>query len=317
MEETTSNIFDRSNSQDAPAAGTAREMQPFQACGSDVNTCARRNVVGYNLHAYKFAWCVASICGLLLAASVHAQPDAVEPTNKAAVTVEEPDSTKESKPESSEWWDSDFDWEGKQIHGVRREAVVAVRKNAELKSDDWADTVVAVGGSATALGRVREVVVAIAGDVTVENQANGAVAVLGDVTVGPAGRIRDEIVAIGGNVTIRKGARVHRDVTAVGGKVYIEDGATVDGRVHEIDLGAIGFPRLNWLRGWFTHCFLLMRPLAPQVGWVWVIAIGLLAFYFFIAALFPKPVLACVNELTRRPATTFFMGFLTKLLFLP
>jgi uncharacterized RDD family membrane protein YckC len=60
-----------------------------------------------------------------------------------------------------------------------------------------------------------------------------------------------------------------------------------------------------------------MRPLAPQVGWVWVIAIGLLAFYFAIAALFPRPVLACVNELTRRPATTFFMGLLTKLLFLP
>jgi uncharacterized RDD family membrane protein YckC len=82
-------------------------------------------------------------------------------------------------------------------------------------------------------------------------------------------------------------------------------------------LGAIGFPRLNWLRGWFTHCFLLMRPLAPQVGWVWVIAFGLLAFYFFVAALFPKPVLACVNELSNRPATTFFMGVLTKLLFLP
>jgi uncharacterized RDD family membrane protein YckC len=124
-------------------------------------------------------------------------------------------------------------------------------------------------------------------------------------------------VAVGGNVTIKKGAKVRRDITAVGGRVIIEDGATVEGRIHEIDLGAVGFPRLNWLRGWFTHCLLLMRPLAPQVGWVWVIAIGLLAFYFFVAALFPKPVLACVTELTQRPATTFFMGVLTKLLFLP
>jgi uncharacterized RDD family membrane protein YckC len=97
----------------------------------------------------------------------------------------------------------------------------------------------------------------------------------------------------------------------------VEDGAKVEGHVQEIDLGAIGFPRLGWLRGWFTHCFLLMRPLAPQVGWVWVIAIGLLAFYFVIAALFPRPVQACVTELSARPATTFFMGVLTKLLFLP
>ena len=60
-----------------------------------------------------------------------------------------------------------------------------------------------------------------------------------------------------------------------------------------------------------------MRPLAPQVGWVWVFAIGFLAFYFLIGALFPRPVLACVNELTGRPATTFLMGVLTTILFLP
>jgi uncharacterized RDD family membrane protein YckC/cytoskeletal protein CcmA (bactofilin family) len=277
-------------------------------------------------------WAIAVACSWSLAASAQPQqPDASadtnQQTNKAAIQAEDEekarfglkveDSTAQSTAGSSEWWDSDTDWEGKGVHGVRREPVVSIRKNAELKAEDWADTVVAIGGSATALGKVREAVVAIAGDVTVDNQADEAVAVLGDVTAGPSARIRGEIVAVGGNVTIKKGAKVHRDITAVGGKVFIEDGATVEGRVHEIDLGAIGFPRLNWLRGWFTHCFLLMRPLAPQVGWVWVIAIGLLAFYFVVAALFPRPVLACVNELTRRPATTFFMGVLTKLLFLP
>lgn len=269
---------------------------------------------------------VAIACGVLLGTSAQAQPNATTPepavgqtvqqTDKPAVTVEEPESTKESKHESSEW-DWDDDWESKGHRGVRREAVVSIRKDAELKADDWSDTVVAIGGSATALGRVREAVVAIAGDVTVENQADEAVAILGDVTAGPGARVRGEIVAVGGNVTIKKGAKIRRDVVAVGGRVNIEEGATVEGRVQEIDLGAIGFPRLNWLRGWFTHCFLLMRPLAPQVGWVWVIALGLLAFYFFVAALFPRPVLACVSELTRRPATTFFMGVLTKLLFVP
>jgi len=267
---------------------------------------------------------VAVACGILLAASTQAQlPDtATEPTVKAGqqtsnttATAEEPDATKESK--TDEWWNWDSDWEGKGPHGVRREAVVSIRQNAELKADDWAETVVAIGGSSTALGRVREAVVAIAGDVTIDNYADEAVAVLGDITVRSGARMHGELVAVGGNVTIKKGAKTHGDITAVGGKVFIEDGAIVEGRVHEIDLGAIGFPRLNWLRGWFTHCFLLMRPLAPQVGWVWVIAIGLLAFYFVVGALFPRPVLACVNELTRRPATTFFMGVLTKLLFLP
>jgi uncharacterized RDD family membrane protein YckC len=262
---------------------------------------------------------IAAACSWSLGAFAQAQLDAnadsTEQTNKAAIQAE--DSTTQPTSASSEWWDSDTDWEGKGVRGVRREAVVSIRNNAELKAEDWADTVVAIGGSATALGKVREAVVAIAGDVKVDNQADEAVAILGDVTLGPEARIRGEIVAVGGNVTIKKGAKVHRDITTVGGRVFIEDGAIVEGRVHEIDTGSFGFPRLGWLRSWFTHCFLLMRPLAPQVGWVWVIAIGLLAFYFAIAALFPRPVLACVNELTQRPATTFFMGVLTKLLFLP
>jgi uncharacterized RDD family membrane protein YckC len=261
---------------------------------------------------------VAVACGILLGASGHAQqPDAAtEPTAKTEQTTnstttiaEEPDATKESKPSE---WDWDLDSEGKGSHGVRREAVVAIWKNAELKAEDRSEAVVAIGGSATAFGPVREAVVAIAGDVQVENRADAAIAVFGQVVVGPNARVRDPVVAVGGDITIRKGAKVGGDVVSVGGKVKVEDGAIVEGHVQEIE-----FPRLDWLRGWFRHCFLLMRPLAPQVGWVWVIAIGFLAFYFLIAALFPRPVLACVNELTRRPATTFFMGLLTKLLFLP
>jgi uncharacterized RDD family membrane protein YckC len=258
----------------------------------------------------------------LVATAQPQQPEAVtEPgtktgqqTNSTTVSAEEPDATKESKPSE---WDEDWDWEGKGLHGVRRETVIAIRKNAELKAEDWADAVIAIGGSATSFGKVRDAVVAIAGDVEVENRAGNALAILGNVLVRPETRMHGELVAVGGDITIRKGSKVRGNAIAVGGRVTVEEGATVEGRVQEIDLGEIGFPRLNWLRGWFRHCFLLMRPLAPQVGWVWVIAIGLLAFYFAVAALFPRPVLGCVNELTRRPATTFFMGVLTMLLFLP
>lgn len=268
---------------------------------------------------------IIATCAVLFAFSAGAQADtpaAESPISTTAqqtagtVNAGEADSTKESKPGTDEFdWDEDSQSRGH--HGIHREAVVAIRKSAELRADDWSDTVVAIGGSATALGRVREAVVAIAGDVEVNSQADQAVAVLGQVVAGPGARVRRDIVAVAGDVLIKKGAKVRGDVIAVGGRVNVEDGATVEGHVQEIDLGAIGLPRLDWLRGWFKHCFLLMRPLAPQVGWVWVIAIGLLAFYFIVAALFPRPVLACVNELTRRPATTFFMGLLTKLLFLP
>ncbi len=270
---------------------------------------------------YKFGLFVAS-CAILIAFSAQAQPDtaAADPptataqqTNRPAVNVEETDSTRESKRESSDL-DWDEDWEHRGGHGTRRDAIVAIRKNAELRAEDSSEMVVAIGGSATSLGKVRDLVIAVAGDVDVQNRADQAVAVLGEVTAGPEAKIRRDVVSVFGDVKVKKGAHIGGDVVSVFGKADVEDGAVVDGRVQEFDFGTV---RLNWLRGWFTHCFLLMRPLAPQVGWVWVIAIGLLGFYFFIAALFPRPVLACVNELTRRPATTFFMGLLTKLLFLP
>src|SRR5882724_4516167 len=103
-------------------------------------------------------FCGAAVCGVLFAITALAQPDAATEPNatdaakqtNAAVNIEEPDSTKESKHEPSEW-DWDDDWESKGHCGVRREAVVAIRKDAELKADDWSDTVVAIGGSATAL----------------------------------------------------------------------------------------------------------------------------------------------------------------------
>jgi uncharacterized RDD family membrane protein YckC len=95
---------------------------------------------------------------------------------------------------------------------------------------------------------------------------------------------------------------------AVGGRVKVAEGA----RVHP---QGVELPDLTWLRKWFTQCVLLMRPLSLKVTWVWPVAGIFLALYLIIAALFPRPVRACVDELTSRPATTFCMGLLTILLF--
>jgi uncharacterized RDD family membrane protein YckC len=57
-----------------------------------------------------------------------------------------------------------------------------------------------------------------------------------------------------------------------------------------------------------------MRPLAPSVGWVWAVAGAFLLLYLLVALAFPRPVQNCVDELTRRPATTFLIGLLTKML---
>ena len=181
-------------------------------------------------------------------------------------------------------------------HGGHQDAVVVIGNDAELKAGKTADAVVAIGGNAIVRGKVE----------------NAAVAVGGDVTV--SGEVGDAVVAVMGNVKIEDGAIVHGDVVSVGGKVEVAGGATVEGQTHSVDFSAWGLPHAEPLRKWFVHCVLKARLLAPQVGWVWVVAGIFLLFYLLLAIALPKPVQACVDELTRRPATTFFMGLLTKML---
>ena len=56
-----------------------------------------------------------------------------------------------------------------------------------------------------------------------------------------------------------------------------------------------------------------LRPLALQVGWVWAVAGLFFLLYLLIALAFPRPVQVCVDELGHRPATTFLLGLVTKL----
>jgi len=124
------------------------------------------------------------------------------------------------------------------------------------------------------------------------------------------------VVAVLGNVKVEPGSIVHGAVVAVGGKVEVADGATVDGEIQEVDFGAFGMPKLGWLKQWLLQCVFKLRPLAlgPQLAWVWMVAGAFFLFYLLVAVALPRPVEVCLVELTRRPATTFLMGLLTKIL---
>ena len=92
------------------------------------------------------------------------------------------------------------------------------------------------------------------------------------------------------------------------------------GETQDVDFGSVecpacrGCPQLDWLKNWLTQCVLKFRLLSPQVGWVWPATGAFFLFYLFITVAFPKPIAACVDEMARRPITTFLMGLLTKLL---
>lgn len=187
--------------------------------------------------------------------------------------------------------------------------MVVIGNDAEVQADDERDAVVAVFGNASVKGRVRDAAVAILGNASVSGAVGDAVvAVLGNVRVsGQAG----DVVAVLGNVDLEDGAVIKGDVVSVGGKINRSPNAQVEGDVvNPIDLG-FGLPQIEWLKAWFLHCVLKLRPLALQVGWVWFVAGAFLIFYVLIAVALPKPVQSCVGELTRRPVTSCFLGILT------
>jgi len=177
---------------------------------------------------------------------------------------------------------------------IQHDALIKIGQNVELKAGETADAVIVIGGSATIKGKVNDAVVVICGDVVIEG-----------------GEVGDAAVAVLGDINAGQGANIHGDVVTVGGELNIDEDSEVGGEKVQVHPAGLHLP---WLRSWFLHCGLMVRPLAPQVGWVWVIAAVVFLLYMLLAALFPRPVLACVNELTTRPATTFFMGFLTLLL---
>jgi uncharacterized RDD family membrane protein YckC len=180
----------------------------------------------------------------------------------------------------------------------RRDVIVAIGQDAELNQGDSAPQVVVIGGSAKINGAVDDDVVVVGGDAEINSD------------------VGDDVVVIAGTVRLGPKAVIHRDLVVVGGKADIANGATVGGRLQEVALGLPLQPilRLEWLRSWLTNCVLKFRPLSLNVGWIWWFEGAFVLLYLLVAILFPYPVECCCNQLAARPATTFAVGIMTKVL---
>jgi uncharacterized RDD family membrane protein YckC len=182
--------------------------------------------------------------------------------------------------------------------GLHHEQVVSIGDDAELKAGDSTQQVVVIGGSAKVAGKVERSVVVVGGDAEIN------------------GEVGEDVIVIMGHVHLGPKAVLHHDLVTVGGTADITDGAKVDGTTQEVAVGLpLGpFLRLGWLKDWLHNCAWKLRPLSLQVGWVWWFAIASFFLYLLIAVLFPHPVECCWKQLAARPATTFAVGVMTKLL---
>ena len=182
-----------------------------------------------------------------------------------------------------------------------------------VKAGETKEVVVVIGGSAKVQGKVTEAVVVIGGRAEISGEVGDAVVnVFGGVRLTPSARIHGNAVAVCGDLDVQDGASVGGDAVSVLGKLDLAKTDAVKGQIINILPGA--FPGFEPLRKFFVECVLKMRPLAPSVGWVWAVSGAFLLLYLLVALAFPRPVQSCMDELTRRPATTFLIGLLTKML---
>src|ERR1700677_4514452 len=129
---------------------------------------------------------------------------------------------------------------------IRRQSVVEIGKDAELKTNEIDENVVVIGGDVELDGPV-------GGDVVV---------VMGDAHLGPKAEIGHDLVSVGGRTGMETGAIVHGQTQEVG-----------------VGLGLSHFLRLQWLRDWLHYCAFELRPLSLHVGWGWWLG----GFFFFIS----------------------------------
>jgi uncharacterized RDD family membrane protein YckC len=198
-------------------------------------------------------------------------------------------------------------------HGHGSDDVVSFGRKADLPADQHADSVVAIFGSATTAGEVEDSVVSIMGGTRVTGPVHdSAVAVMGSVYVNS--EVGGDVVAVLGNVELGPEAKVHGDVVVVGGELTRDPAATVEGHV-QTALGT-DWSNFDWLQPWIQRCLLYGRPLAfaPGLGWAWGLALGMLAFYLFIAFLFRDGVERCVRTLESEPGRSLLAALLTTLL---
>lgn len=193
---------------------------------------------------------------------------------------------------------------------------IAIANDARLGPGEKADAVVAIAGSATSEGEVGDAVVSIMGNSTVTGGSVGdaVVSVMGNTFVNT--KIGGEAVAVMGDVELGPNAEIGGDVVSVGGTVKRDPAAIVHGNVQNVSLAG-KMPHFGGgLQTWFRECLLLGRPLAfnPKLAWAWGLTLGFFTLYVLLALLFGGAVEKCAQTLEGRPGGSILAALLTLLL---
>jgi hypothetical protein len=160
--------------------------------------------------------------------------------------------------------------------------------------------------------------VRVGGNISVaaDEEVNGpVVAVFGSVTVN--GRVRDNVVAVGGDVRLGPTADVRGDVVAVGGSVDRDSSANVSGQISEVSFPPVAIhPKWdfgwNWVPWFDAGPWRVVRLLGSLLR---MALFTLLATLILLLA--PRAVQRVEWAVTSQPWKSVIVGLLAQLFFVP
>lgn len=190
------------------------------------------------------------------------------------------------------------------VMAVERETPPPKRSSSSRRRSSSRTTyedIVMVGGVPVTIkaGETARDVVVVGSNVDVDGSIQGElVVVLGNVRIGPAGRVADGPVIIGGDLHTEPGAKIGVNPTvlslaALGGVTNVLNPSLVEAS-----------------KRWVSEGALRIRPLPHALPLAWIVAGFMLGFFVLVGLIFQRPVAASVAILDDRPGSALLSGLL-------
>lgn len=206
-----------------------------------------------------------------------------------------------------------------RVRHSNNEPAVRIHQDFVLKAGEKVEDVVVVGGNVRIDGTVEGDLVVLFGKVALGTNAvirGNLVNVLGGVDLGAGSKLEGDLTAVLSNALLGPGVEVDGEVHVVGGR--LEADPTVK---YDIRPEVVGFEQwadaIGWLIAYVKEGPGLLRPIAPGLGWVWMVAGGFFLFRLLVTLIARKPVAATALVLSERPLMSLLAGILTILLIGP
>lgn len=191
------------------------------------------------------------------------------------------------------------------VAAIEKETPPAAKRSSSSRRRSSSRTtyedIVMVGGVPVTIkaGETARDVVVVGSNVDVDGSVQGElVVVLGNVRIGPTGKVTDGPVIFGGDLVTEPGAKIGVNPTvlslaALGGVTNVLNPALVTAS-----------------KRWVSEGALRIRPLPHALPLAWIVAGFMLGFFVLVGLIFQRPVAASVAILDERPGSALLSGLL-------